>query len=112
MAATARTALPTSSDRIGILFLEHAKVYTRGSQVVAATAEATLMLPTAALTALFLGPGTSITHNAVKIIADDTMTIVWTGIEGVRAYSTITPLLSAWISCTDKSQPGRTAKDV
>lgn len=90
--STARTALPTMSDRVGILYLEHAKIHANDTCMVATTTEQTVRIPTATLTAIFLGPGTSITHAAASIAADDAVTITWSGAGAVRAYSTITPL--------------------
>lgn len=92
VATTTRTMLPTASDRIGILSLERARLHVQGNRVLAQTTHTTVVLPTAALTAIFLGPGTSITHKAAQIAADDAVTLIWTGTSGVRAYSTITPL--------------------
>lgn len=57
--STARTAVPTISDRMGILYLDHAKIHTHENCVAATLSECTLRIPTATLTALFLGPGTS-----------------------------------------------------
>lgn len=92
VATTPRTMLPTASDRIGILTLERARLHAQGNRVLAETTNTTVVIPTAALTAIFLGPGTSITHKAAQIAADDAVTLIWTGTSGVRAYSTITPL--------------------
>lgn len=88
----ARTHLPTAADRVGVLHLEHAKIHTRNNCVVATTSDTSLLIPTATLTAIFLGPGTSLTHSAAAIIADDAVTVVWVGSGVVRSYSTINPL--------------------
>ncbi len=91
---TARTQLPTASDRIGILYLEHTKIHTSANMLLVTTSEATLAIPTATLTALFRRPGTSITHSANKIAAEDAVTIVWTGADGARLSS---PRTRGWI---------------
>jgi CRISPR/Cas system-associated endonuclease Cas1 len=36
---------------------------------------------------LLLGPGTSITHAAVKVLAESGCSIVWTGEEVIRCYA-------------------------
>jgi CRISPR-associated protein Cas1 len=89
---TTRSAVPIMSNQVGILYLDHAKIDTHGSCVVATTSDSTLSIPTATLTALFLGPGTSISHSAISIAAADAVTTVWRDADGVRAYSAITPL--------------------
>lgn len=80
------------SDRIGILTLEKAKITVEGGAVVANTSGSVLAIPTDTLTALFLGPGTSLTHRAAERLADSCVTVVWTGSGAVRAYGTVTPL--------------------
>jgi CRISP-associated protein Cas1 len=44
-------------------------------------------VPCADLTALLLGPGTSITHAAVKTLADNGCLVLWMGEGGVRFYA-------------------------
>ncbi len=92
VAKTPRIHLPTASARIGILTLERARIAVEGGTVVAHTGDVVLALPTHTLTALFLGPGTTLTHRAAADLADAGVTVVWTGSGAVRAYSTVTPL--------------------
>jgi len=44
-------------------------------------------VPCAALTLLMLGPGTTITHAAIRALADNGCLVAWTGDEGVRMYA-------------------------
>jgi CRISPR-associated protein Cas1 len=46
-----------------------------------------ICVPAATLTLLMLGPGTVITHAAVKTLADVGCLIVWCGEEAVRLYA-------------------------
>ena len=71
---------------------EHAQLRRSGNTVIAATSGGTYAIPIATLTAILAGPGTSITHDAATLIADNAVTVCWTGSGGVRAYGTITPL--------------------
>jgi CRISPR-associated protein Cas1 len=43
--------------------------------------------PTAAISVLLLGPGTSITHAAVKVLAESGCSMVWTGEDVTRCYA-------------------------
>jgi CRISPR-associated protein Cas1 len=45
------------------------------------------MVPAAALSVLMIGPGTTITHAAVKALADNGCLVMWCGEEGMRCYA-------------------------
>ena len=45
------------------------------------------MIPIAALSVLLLGPGTSITHAAIKALAENGCLVIWTGEEATRFYA-------------------------
>lgn len=92
MAITPRTHLPAASDRVGILTLEKARVSVERGAVIASTQDAVLAIPVHTLTALFLGPGTTLTHRAAAELADACVTVVWSGSGAVRAYSSVNPL--------------------
>ncbi len=49
--------------------------------------EKNIPIPIETLVLLMLGPGTSITHEAIKRISDSRCLIAWTGEAGVRFYS-------------------------
>ena len=49
-------------------------------------------MPAAGITAILMGPGTSITHQAVELAADAGITLIWTGENGVRYYASGRPL--------------------
>ena len=44
-------------------------------------------VPIASLSLLLLGPGTSITHEAVKLLAQNGCSIVWVGEDATRFYA-------------------------
>ena len=44
-------------------------------------------VPCSSLTLLMLGPGTTITHAAIRALADNGCLVAWTGEEGVRMYA-------------------------
>lgn len=80
------------SARVGILTLERARISVEDATVIASAAGSVLAIPSHTLTAMFLGPGTTITHQAAVALADSGVTLIWTGSGAVRAYSAITPL--------------------
>jgi CRISPR-associated protein Cas1 len=45
------------------------------------------MIPAAALSMLMLGPGTAITHAAIKALADNGCLVIWCGEQGMRCYA-------------------------
>lgn len=92
MVTTPRISLPRATDRIGIISLEYARIRRSGNTITASNSDGTYTLPVATLTAIFAGPGTSITHEAATLIADCGVTLCWTGSGAIRAYGTITPL--------------------
>ena len=48
-------------------------------------------LPVASITALLLGPGTSISHRAMSTLADHGCSVAWLGQRGVRMYAAARP---------------------
>lgn len=74
-------------DRISFLYLERC-VVNRDSNAITATDErGTVHIPAASVGALLLGPGTTVTHQAILLLADSGSTVVWIGESGVRYYA-------------------------
>ncbi|MBT1160477.1 type I-E CRISPR-associated endonuclease Cas1e [Bifidobacterium sp. SO1] len=48
--------------------------------------------PAAALSVLMLGPGSSVTHQAMTVIGENGATVIWVGERGVRMYAFGKPL--------------------
>lgn len=81
------TSLVRAADRISFLYLEHCIISKDASAIIARDDDGILHIPSATLSVLMLGPGTSITHSAMSAVADSGMSIVWVGEEGVRYYA-------------------------
>jgi CRISPR-associated protein Cas1 len=80
--------LPKLRDGLSYLYLEHCIIDQKYQAVEAIDKEhGRTMLPAAALAVLMLGPGTSITHEAVKTLCDNGCSVLWCGEEGVRLYA-------------------------
>jgi CRISPR-associated protein Cas1 len=80
--------LPKLRDSLSYLYLEHGRVEQkyRGVEFVDEKG-GQMLVPAAALAVLLLGPGTTITHAAVKALADNGCLILWTGEDGTRLYA-------------------------
>jgi len=75
-------------SRISLVSVEYGAVDRDGSALVlTAKGRITAQLPVGATAVLMLEPGTSITHEAVKLCAESRTLILWTGEAGVRIYS-------------------------
>jgi CRISPR-associated protein Cas1 len=79
--------LPKLRDGLSYLYLEHGRVEQKLKAVELVDQHGRTMLPAAALAVLLLGPGTSITHAAVKALADNGCLVVWVGEDGTRCYA-------------------------
>jgi CRISPR-associated protein Cas1 len=80
--------LPKLRDGLSYLYLERGRIEQKHKAVeFLDTENGRTMIPAAALTVLMLGPGTSITHAAVKALADNGCLVVWVGEDGTRCYA-------------------------
>jgi len=79
--------LPKLRDSLSYLYLEHGRIEQKYKAVEFLDEEGRTMIPAAALTVLMLGPGTSITHAAVKALADNGCLLVWCGEDATRCYA-------------------------
>lgn len=79
--------LPRLRDSLSYLYVEHAIVERDASAIKVLDKDGRINVPAAALCVLMLGPGTSITHAAVKVLAEIGCSIIWTGEEGIRLYA-------------------------
>lgn len=79
--------LPRFDDKLSYLYVEHAVVDQEDKALCFHRPEGTVSVPVAALAVLLLGPGTTITHAAVKTAADNNCLLIWTGEHAVRFYA-------------------------
>lgn len=79
--------LPKIRDRFSYAYVEHARL-DREEQAIGVWDDAGCTpIPVASLAVLMLGPGTTITHAAVKVLADSACLVVWCGEENIRFYA-------------------------
>lgn len=79
--------LPKVRDSWSYLYVEHCRIDQEEKAIAVHDAKGKVPVPCAALTVLMLGPGTSITHAAIRALADNGCLVSWTGEEGVRFYA-------------------------
>lgn len=80
-------ALSRYSDSLSCAYLEHAVIEREDHSIAAFTANGRITLPAANLSSLVLGPGTRITHAAVKVLADCGVVLAWAGADGLSFYA-------------------------
>jgi CRISPR-associated protein Cas1 len=79
--------LPKFSDKLSYLYVEHAVIEQAEKAIAVHDVEGTTPVPAASLAVLVLGPGTSITHAAVRALGENNCQIIWSGEQGVRFYA-------------------------
>lgn len=79
--------LVRAQDRISFIYVERAVIHRDQNAITATDERGTIHIPAASLGALLLGPGTSVTHQAMVLLAESGSTAVWVGERGVRYYA-------------------------
>jgi CRISP-associated protein Cas1 len=79
--------LPKLRDSLSYLYTEHVRVEQSNHAIDLYDKEGITHVPIAALTVLMLGPGTTITHAAIKALADNGCMVNWVGEDYVRFYA-------------------------
>ena len=75
------------TDRITFLYLEHAIVHRDSNAITVQDERGVAHVPAATIAAVMLGPGTTISHQAMMLLADSGASSVWIGEQGVRYYA-------------------------
>ncbi|WP_328853221.1 type I-E CRISPR-associated endonuclease Cas1e [Micromonospora globbae] len=79
--------LARAEDRISFLYLERSIIHRDSNAITATDDQGVTHIPAASVGVLLLGPGTSITHQAIALLADHGATAVWVGERGIRYYA-------------------------
>lgn len=80
--------LTPAKDRWTPIYLEHGRLEVDDSSIKWIGADRLVYrLPVATITAVLLGPGTTVTHAAMKACADSNTPVCWIGEEGLRFYA-------------------------
>ncbi len=79
--------LPKLRDSISYIYLEHAIIEQDDLSIVAICKDGRIPIPVAATTCLLLGPGTNITHAAIRTIGENGCMVIWCGERATRFYA-------------------------
>jgi len=79
--------LPKVRDSWSYLYVDRCRIEVEDKSIAILDTEGKTPVPCAAITLLMLGPGSTITHAAIRALADNGCMVAWTGEEGVRMYA-------------------------
>ncbi len=79
--------LPKVRDSWSFVYVEHAIIEQDDKAIAVFDKNGKTPIPCATLTLLMLGPGTNITHQAIKTLAESGCLVAWSGEAGVRFYA-------------------------
>ncbi len=80
--------LPKLRDSLSYLYLEHGRLEQDKKSVAFVDKKGGYTpIPAAALSVLLMGPGTTVTHAAVKALADNGCLVIWSGQDGTKMYA-------------------------
>ncbi len=79
--------LPKFRDGLSYIYVEHARIEQQDKAIACYRSDGAVAVPAAALGVLLLGPGTSITHAAIKALAANGCSVFWVGEEMARFYA-------------------------
>lgn len=80
--------LTPAKERWTPIYLEHGRLEVDDASVKWIGADRTILrLPVATISTLMLGPGTTVTHAAIKACADCNTPLCWVGADGMRFYA-------------------------
>src|SRR5665647_1008675 len=83
-----RESLPQVKDKYPFIYLERGRLEIDDSSVKWIDCDANVVrLPIATLNCLLLGPGTSITHEAIKVMSASNCSICWVGEDSLLFYA-------------------------
>ncbi|GAB2790293.1 type I-E CRISPR-associated endonuclease Cas1e [Streptomyces daliensis] len=85
--ASSPRELTRIGDRLSFVYLERAVIHCADNAITAADGDGIRHLPSATIGTLLLGPGTKISQQAIRLLGESGVGIVWVGEHGVRYYA-------------------------
>ena len=79
--------LPKIRDSWSYLYVEHCQIDQEEKAIACRDANGKTPVPVATLALLMLGPGTSITHAAMRTLTENGCSVLWVGEQAVRCYA-------------------------
>ena len=80
------------SERISILYIERESIERDGHALVAVSGARRTVIPVGKTSAIFLGPGSTLSHAAAALCTLEQTLLIWVGEAGVRLYTSANPL--------------------
>lgn len=80
-------SLPRADTRLSFLYVEHCVVHRTDGALTIRDRQGTVSVPSSQLLVLLVGPGTSISHQAMVVLGQTGATIAWVGEGTVRMYA-------------------------
>lgn len=74
-------------DRLSFLYVDRAIIKHTTNAIAIHEFDGVTEVPISSLATLMLGPGTSITHEGIKALADNNCLVIWAGEFGIRFYA-------------------------
>lgn len=83
-----RDTLPRVKDKYPFLYLEHGRLAIDDSSVKWIDSDGNVVrIPIATICSLFLGPGTTVTHEAIKVLSAANCSVCWMGEDSLLFYA-------------------------
>ncbi len=79
--------LPKIRDSLSFLYFEYGHLEQSKLGVEFVNKLGRIPIPVASLASLLLGPGTTVTHGAVRTLTEAGCSLIWCGEQGVRCYA-------------------------
>lgn len=79
--------LPKLRDSLSYVYIEHAVIEQRDGALLVLQETGKTTVPASNLCLLMLGPGTSMTHAAIRLAAENGCSVVWVGQDGEHFYA-------------------------
>src|SRR5579859_1149804 len=79
--------LPKVRDSWSYLYVERCQIDQDAKAIACRDVNGLTPVPVATLALLMLGPGTSITHAAIRTLAENGCSVLWVGEQAVRFYA-------------------------
>lgn len=80
-------SLPKVRDSWSYLYVERCRIDQKDKSIAVHDQRGVVPVPCSSITLLMLGPGTTITHAAIRALAENGCLVCWTGEGGVRFYA-------------------------
>ncbi len=78
--------LPRLRDSLSYHYIEHAIVDRKQNAIEYIQESGRTLVPVAAISLIMLGPGTSLSHAAMKVLMENGCSILWVGEDSIRCY--------------------------